>query len=144
LRTKADEKGGMEGVPLQLIIVVVVGMAALAILVGWLAIASDSDPTLRRVTASPDTITVTGDGRAELEVEVTVYVYDSEGDEVDGAVVTFSGAVEEKVVQKIDSGDAVKVTAALAPGQETGTIALKAEKGGGMGSCETTMIVMRG
>ncbi len=118
-------------------------MAALGILIGWLALANDTDPTLRRVVTDPDTLKVSGDGRAASVVTVTVFVYDSEGAEVDGAVVTFSGAVDEKVVQKVDSGDPVSLTAALAPGQDTSTIDVKAEKGGGMGSCSTTLIVVR-
>ncbi len=142
-RKMFSEEGGMEGIPLQLIIVVVVGMAALGILIGWLALAGDTDPTLRRVATEPETIKVEGEGRAVLEVDVQVYIYDSEGDEVDGVVVTFSGAVDEKVVEKVDSGESVKVIVALAPGSDTGTIEIKAEKGGGMGSCSTTMIVMR-
>ncbi len=142
-RKMFSEEGGMEGIPLQLIIVVVVGMAALGILIGWLALAGDTDPTLRRVATEPETIKVEGEGRAVLEVDVLIYIYDSEGDEVDGAVVTFSGAVDEKIVEKVDSGDMVKVKAALAPGSDTGTIEIKAEKGGGMGSCSTTVIVMR-
>lgn len=133
----------MEGVPLQLIIVVVVGMAALAILIGWLALAGDTDPTLKRVASEPETIEVSGDGRVTNEVSVEVYVYDSEGNEVDDVAVTFSGAVDENVVQKIDSGDSVTITAALAPGQDTATIDLKAEKGGGMGTASTTILVMR-
>jgi hypothetical protein len=139
----SDDKGGMEGVPLQLIIVVVVGMAALAILVGWLAFAGDTDPTLKRAVTDPETIKVAGTGRATAAVQVQVFVYDNEGDEVDGAVVTFTGAVDQKVTQKIDSGDKVAMTAALAPGESTGTIDVKVEKGGGMGSCRTTIIVMR-
>ncbi|MCU0799861.1 MAG: hypothetical protein MUC62_09365 [Candidatus Thermoplasmatota archaeon] len=142
-RSIFDNRGGMEGVPLQLIIVVVVGMAALAILIGWLAFAGDTDPTLKRAVTDPDTIKVTGAGRATASVQVQVFVYDSEGDEVDGAVVTFTGAVDQKVTQKVDSGDKVALTAALAPGESTGTIEVKAEKGGGMGSCRTTIIVMR-
>ena len=142
-RKMFSEEGGMEGIPLQLIIVVVVGMAALGILIGWLALAGDTDPTLRRVATEPETITVEGEGRAVIEVDVQVYIYDSEGDEVDGVVVTLSGAVDEKIVEKVDSGDSVTVTAALAPGSDTGTIEIKAEKGGGMGSCSTTVIVMR-
>ena len=133
----------MEGVPLQLIIVVVIGMAALGILIGWIALAGDTDPTLRRMATEPETIEVPGEGRVTTEIGVVIYVYNSEGDEVDGAVITISGAVDEKVIEKIDSGDSILITAALAPGQDTGTIDIKAEKGGGMGSCSTTIIVMR-
>jgi hypothetical protein len=140
---KKSEQGGMEGVPLQLIIVVVVGMAALGILIGWLALAGDTDPTLKRVATEPETIMVEGEGRAVNEMEIVVYVYDSEGDEVDGAVITLSGSVDEKIVEKVDSGDIISLTAALGPGMDTGTIDIKAEKGGGMGSCSSTIIVMR-
>ena len=133
----------MEGVPLQLVIVVVIGVAALGILIGWLAMAGDTDPVLRKVSVEPETISMEGDGRITKDVNFDVYIYESEGNEVDGAVLTFSGSVDEKVVQKVDSGDSVEVTLALAPGEDTGTVVIKAEKGGGMGSCDTTVIVLR-
>ncbi len=133
----------MEGVPLQLVIVVVIGVAALGILIGWLAMAGDTDPILRKISVEPETVSMEGDGRITKLVNFDVYIYDSEGNEVDGAVLTFSGSVDEKVVQKVDSGDSVEVTLALAPGEDTGTVVIKAEKGGGMGSCDTTVIVLR-
>jgi hypothetical protein len=134
----------MEGVPLQLIIVVVIGVAALGILVGWLALSGDPDPTMRRVNVSPETVTVTGTERATKEFTFTVYVYDTKDQEVDQVVVTFSGAVDKTVTQVVDSGGTVKVVAALPSGETTGIIHVKAEKGGGMGSRETTIIVLRG
>jgi hypothetical protein len=139
-----DRNGGIEGVPLQLIIAVVVGMAALAIVIGWLAIASDSDATLRRVTTDPESIEIEGDGRIASSVNVTFYVYDSEGNEIDDVIVTITGSVDNDVVQKIDSGDVVSVPAVLSAGSNTSVINIVAEKGGGMGQVETTMIVMRG
>jgi hypothetical protein len=138
-----DKRAGMEGIPLQLIIVVVVGMAALGILIGWLAMADDTDPTLKRIATEPETIEISGDGRITMEVAVEVFVYDSEGDEVDDVAVTFTGSVDDRVVEKIDSGDMVTIVAALAPGQDTATIDVEAEKGGGMGSTSTTILVMR-
>jgi hypothetical protein len=139
-----NESGGMEGIPLQLIIAVVVGMTALAVLVGWLAFANDTDPTLRSIETDPETVEITGTGRVDLTVGVTVYVYDSEGNEIDDVVVTFSGSVDDKVVQKIDSGDKVDIVCVLSSGSDTAVIEITAEKGGGMGSCDTTILVMRG
>ena len=105
--------------------------------------AGDTDPTLRKISVEPETVSLEGDGRITKVVNFDVYIYDSEGNEVDGAVLTFSGSVDEKVVQKLDSGDSIEVTLALAPGEDTGTVTIKAEKGGGMGSCETTVIALR-
>jgi len=139
-----DERGAMEGVPLQLIIVVVIGMAALAILIGWLALAGDPDPTMKKVTVSPETVTLTGSGRLAADQSFTVYVYDNEGNELDDVIVTFSGAVDKEVTQKVSSGGTVKVKVALPDGEQTGTISVRAEKGGGMGSRETSIVVMRG
>lgn len=138
------KSGAMEGVPIQLIIVVAVGMAALAILIGWLAFADDTNATLKRIETEPDTIAIEGDGRVSKEVQITVYVYDSEDNEVDGAVVTFSGSLDEKVVMQVDSGDTVTVNAVLSSSSDTATIQVKAEKSGGMGTVDTTIIVMRG
>ncbi|MBN1539067.1 MAG: hypothetical protein JW939_02900 [Candidatus Thermoplasmatota archaeon] len=143
MRYTTDRNGGIEGVPLQLIIAVVIGMAALGILIGWLAIAGDTDATLRRVTTDPETVEISGEGRANLTVGVTVYVYDSEGNEVDDVIVTFSGSVENRLVRKMDSGDTVDIPAMIPSSMDTALIDITAEKGGGMGSCETTIVVMR-
>jgi len=140
----ADKNGGIEGVPLQLIIAVVVGMAALGIVIGWLAIAGDTDATLKRMTTDPETVVLTGSGRLNGTVDITVYVYDSEGNEVDDVILTFSGAVEERTVLKIDSGETVKVVASLPSNADTAVLDIQAEKGGGMGTTDTTLIVMRG
>ncbi|MDG6224756.1 MAG: hypothetical protein QCI82_04500 [Candidatus Thermoplasmatota archaeon] len=144
MRKAMGKSGAMEGIPLQLIIVVVIGVAALGILVGWLALSGDPDPTMKRVSVDPETVSVQGDGRLTEEVTFTVFIYDNKGDEINGVVVTFSGAVDQKVTQVVDSGGTVQVTVALPSGEQTGTITVKAEKGGGMGSRETTVIVMRG
>ena len=143
MRKAMGKSGAMEGIPLQLIIVVVIGVAALGILVGWLALSGDPDPTMKRVSVEPETVSIQGDGRLTEEVTFTVFIYDNKGDEINGVVVTFSGAVDQKVTQVVDSGGSVKVTVALPSGEQTGTITVKAEKGGGMGSRETTIIVMR-
>jgi hypothetical protein len=144
MRSISDRNGGIEGVPLQLIIAVVVGMAALAIVIGWIAIAGDTDATLRTVTTDPETIQINGEGRINLTVNVTVYIYDSEGNEVDGVILTFSGSVDEKVIEKVDSGDMVQIPAVLSSNSDTAVIEVVAEKGGGMGTTDTTIIVMRG
>lgn len=138
-----NRKGAMEGVPIQLIIVIAVGMAALAIMIGWLAFADDTNATLRRIETDPDTISLDGEGRVATEVQVRIFVYDSEDNEVDGSVVTFSGSVDEKVVVQVDSGETVTITAVLSSSQDTATINVKAERSGGMGSVDTTMMVMR-
>jgi hypothetical protein len=141
-----DRSGAMEGIPLQLIIVVVVGVAALGILVGWLALSGGPDPTMKKVTIAPETIEIsTGDstGRVTQSKEVTIYVYDTEDNELDKVIVTFTGAVDKTVTQQVDSGGKVTVTAALPAGENTGTIHVTAEKGGGMGSKTTDIIVMR-
>lgn len=144
MRSISDRNGGIEGVPLQLIIAVVVGMAALAIVIGWLAIAGDTDATLRSVTTDPETIEMTGNGRLNMTVNVSIYVYDSEGNEVDGVILTFSGSVDDKVIEKVDSGDIVQVPVVLSSNADTAVIDVTAEKGGGMGEADTTIIVMRG
>ena len=140
----ADRNGGIEGMPLQLMIAVIVAMAALGIVVGWLVIAGDTDATLKRMTTDPETVVLAGSGRVNGTVEMTIYVYDSEGNEVDDVILTFSGAVEERTVMKIDSGDTVQVTASLSSNADTALMDIRAEKGGGMGTTDTTVIVMRG
>jgi hypothetical protein len=136
----------MEGIPLQLIIVVVIGVAALGILVGWLALAGDPDPTMKSVDVAPETVKMgTGAGRLTKQVDFTVFVYDTKGGEVDDVILTFSGAVDTEVTQVLaKSGDKVKVTVSLPDGESSAVVHVRAEKGGGMGSKDTTVVVIRG
>jgi len=98
-RTKAalrgDHGGGIEGLPLQLLIMVVVAGLGLTILMGWMN--SISTPkSIGEVFVTPGEIFVRdddGDGLyTRYGLTVTVVVTDQSGDRLEGATVLLDGA----------------------------------------------------
>lgn len=143
-RSGREKRGALEGLPLQLIIIIIIAAAALGVIYVWLNQATEGKATIKRVEVSPTEIPVQpgGPGQpATSTVDLTVWVYDTEGNEVDDFVVTVSGAVDTEVTKQMDSGDKVTVVVKVPPGETTATVHIRVEKGGGMGSAETTALV---
>lgn len=106
VRLKDDCSGGIEGLPLQLLIMVVVAGLGLTIIVGWMN--SISAPhSIGEIFVSPSEILVydeDGDGLyARSNVLLTVTVTDQSGDRLEGATVMLDGANV-----KTTSGDVVR------------------------------------
>ena len=93
-RMKRDRNGGIEGLPLQLMIMVLVAGLGTAILVGWMGGLSAPE-AIASVNCSPTEILLgdeDGDGTFEAtEVVLTVFVRDQNGDAVAGASVVLDG-----------------------------------------------------
>ncbi len=95
-----DSRGGIEGLPLQLLIMVVVAGLGLTIIMGWMN--SISAPhSIGEVFVNPSEIAVydeDGDGLYSREgMTITVTVTDQSGDRLEGATVVLDGAnVETK------------------------------------------------
>jgi hypothetical protein len=92
---RSDCSGGIEGLPLQLLIMVVVAGLGLTILMGWMN--SISAPhSIGDVYASPGEIIVydkDNDGLYKNDgVTITVIVTDQSGDRLEGATVILEGA----------------------------------------------------
>ncbi|OGS42894.1 MAG: hypothetical protein A3K67_06310 [Euryarchaeota archaeon RBG_16_62_10] len=92
---KGDCSGGIEGLPLQLLIMVVVAGLGLTIIMGWMN--SISAPrSIGEVFVSPSEITVhddDGDGLYTREgIMLTVTVTDQSGERLEGATVMLEGA----------------------------------------------------
>jgi len=90
-----DRSGGIEGLPLQLLIMVVIAGLGLTIIMGWMN--SISAPhAIGEVYVTPSEIVVyddDGDGLYERdEVAFTVTVTDQGGDRLEGATVVLDGA----------------------------------------------------
>ena len=90
-----DEDGGIEGLPLQLLIMVVVAGLGLTILMGWMnSIAAPH--SIGDVFVTPSEIVVfddDGDGVYTRDgVAITVTVTDEKGDRLEGATVVLEGA----------------------------------------------------
>lgn len=92
---RGDEGAGIEGLPLQLLIMVVVAGLGLTIIMGWMN--SISAPhSIGEVFVSPSEIVVSdadGDGIYTAEgITVIVTVTDQGGDRLEGATVILEGA----------------------------------------------------
>jgi len=103
---KEDLGGGIEGLPLQLLIMVVVAGLGLTVIMGWMN--SISAPhSIGEVFASPSEIVVydeDGDGLYTHEnIIMTVTVTDQDGKRLEGATVILEGANI-----RTSTGDAVR------------------------------------
>jgi hypothetical protein len=90
-----DRSGGIEGLPLQLLIMVVIAGLGLTIIMGWMN--SISAPhAIGEVFVTPSEIVLfddDGDGLYEREgLTLTVTVTDQAGDRLEGATVLLDGA----------------------------------------------------
>jgi len=90
-----DRAGGIEGLPLQLLIMVVIAGLGLTIIMGWMN--SISAPhAIGEIIVTPSEIVVydeNGDGLYEREgLALTVTVTDQGGDRLEGATVLLEGA----------------------------------------------------
>lgn len=93
-RIKSDERAGIEGMPLQLMIIVLVAGVSMAIILGWTSGLS-APQNIASVTSNPSEIEVAdgnGDGLFTVDgLGVEVYVADSQGKPVEGATVLLEG-----------------------------------------------------
>lgn len=92
---KGDEDGGIEGLPLQLLIMVVVAGLGLTIIVGWMNSIS-APKSIGDVFVAPGEILVhdeDGDGLYTRDgLTISVIVTDQGGDRLQGATVMLEGA----------------------------------------------------
>lgn len=102
MRTGAEEEGtmgGIEGMPLQLMIVILVATMCTAILVGWMG--SISAPLTIGSLEYEDFYKADGDSLGDIEITVR----DGSGNLLEGAVVVLSGLSVTSA-----GGDAIAVT----------------------------------
>jgi len=129
-----DYRGGIEGLPLQLLIMVVVAGLGLTIIMGWMN--SISAPhSIGEVFVNPSEIAVYDDDKDGLYTRegltITVTVTDQSGDRLEGATVVLDGAN----VKVKDGGQAMGVT------DTSGQVVLSGLKVEQFGSKLTTIIV---
>ncbi len=90
-----DEEGGIEGLPLQLLIMVVVAGLGLTIIMGWMS-SIEAPHSIGEIFVSPSEIVVydaDSDGIYTAEgILMTVTVTDQGGDRLEGATVVLEGA----------------------------------------------------
>ena len=87
-RLKNDRRGSIEGLPLQLMIMIVIATMGTAILVGWMG-SIDSPHTIGSVEVTSGDILL--DGNFTDSAIVEIYVTDQDGNPLKGATVVLSG-----------------------------------------------------
>ena len=91
---RRDERGAIEGLPLQLMIAVIVAGIALAIILGWV-LSIQTPNAIARVDATPEIVNIQGVPLAQeatKTVTITVRAYDQKGNAIPGIVVSLRGA----------------------------------------------------
>jgi len=90
----SDKDGGIEGLPLQLMILVLIAGVGAAVMLGWMA-DLDTPSTISSVYADPGELVLDDeDGNGVFtddDICLTVYVMDNDGNSVSGALVVLSG-----------------------------------------------------
>jgi len=93
-RIRGDERAGIEGMPLQLMIIVLVAGVSMAIILGWTS-GLGAPQTIASVTSDPSEIEVSdgnGDGLFSADgLCIDIHVADSEGKPVEDATVILEG-----------------------------------------------------
>ena len=84
---RLNRKGGIEGLPMELMIIVVVATVGTGILVGWMGNLDEPD-TIGDVTCSVNQIAMKSD---KMSTSLTITVTDQSGDAVMNATVVRSG-----------------------------------------------------
>lgn len=138
MRAVRDRMGGIEGMPLQLMITVIVAGLVLAVVLGWV-LAIQSPSVIKSVSTDPaivDLGDVPEDEAAAKTVRIRVTAFDAEGAPISDIVVTAEGAIATTVVAldrddgESDGTVSISVRAQLAPRLNVGEISLTVQKAG--------------
>ena len=114
-----NRKGGIEGLPLQLLIIIVIAGLGLSIMVGWMNSISEPD-RIDDIEASYE--------KTDGAYQITVRVTDQNGDGVEGADVVLTGYGAYSVEDRINTTDYVNVNRTIIlNGKATSGPVLKAD-----------------
>ena len=152
MRPVRDESGGIEGMPLQLMILVIVAGLTLAVVLGW-TLSIQSPAVIKSVSTDPATVyvgNVPEDQAATRVVTIRVSAYDGKNAPLQDIVVSLGGAVGGSQVALDRDDGALDGTAtftgvavSLPPGVSVGEITLTIQKSG-YPSKSWTIPVVRG
>jgi hypothetical protein len=123
-----DDDGSVEGMPLYMLIMVVVVVAALGIMTGLMG--AFSGQNLGEVTTDPDVIEIDG---GQGQTDFTVTVKDTEGRPIEGATVYVEG---EGVNTAAKTGDDGTATFSVSPDLGTkvvGELSIRVDHEGAFG-----------
>lgn len=146
-RLSVDRFGGLEGMPLQLLIIVVIAVMALGMIMYWMSSVSEPPKNIKVID-----IEIDGDeDDIDLSIgkprEIKIVVFDQELKKIDGAIVTLDGCGFDQVSAKTGSGNFESGTAVfegdmveLPDGIKTGEIRVNVKKSN-YGAKTTTILV---
>jgi hypothetical protein len=153
-KLRSDRRGGLEGMPLQLLILVIVAGVALAVILGWV-LSLPPPAVIKNVSLSHTSLPIPSapiDTLAKKTVSsFSVSAYDSEGKPVNNVLVTLEGAVTGGHVTRTD-GDDNKVDGVvtfttiefrLPPGAATGSVRVSVQKPGYTAPAPIELLVYR-
>lgn len=131
-----DSSGAVEGLPLQLIIMVAVAAIVLVIILGWLAPWQDK-ADLDQLTASPLTVD------SDVQSTIVVTAWDTKNNHLEGVVVEISGAnVDTQVLTTGSDGTVTFTVTPSVPGGTTGNINIVGKFTGTVYTEKTAFVVV--
>ncbi len=109
MRNLRKDREGLEGLPLQLLIMAVVAGLALVVVVGWFS-SIDMTPVrnIKAISADPNPITITNPGinqQAKKTLTLTVCAFDQDDNRIKGVTVHLSGVGVDKTATDGKSTD---------------------------------------
>lgn len=118
-KLKTDRKGSVEGIPLQFMIMMIVAVAAVGILGGWMANIS-TPQSISDVEVSSGVASCESDGSLS---DIVILVRDQDGNPLDGATVILEGLGIQMFVDTngngtIDDDETEKTKAVLQTGED--------------------------
>lgn len=116
MRPVRDEMGGIEGMPLQLMILVIVTGLVLAVVLGW-TLSIPGPTVIKSVSTDPASVdlgNVPEDATASKTLTIRVTAYDAKNAPLKDAVVTLGGAIARTYVSADGDDGALDGTATFA------------------------------
>lgn len=99
-----DKSGGLEGMPLQLLIIVVVAVMALGLIMSWVSSIDEPPKSIKVIDVKIDGSHEDIDLSRGSPGEIRIMVYDQELKKIDGAVVTLEGCGYDEISASTGSG----------------------------------------
>jgi len=150
---RSDRHGGIEGMPLQLLILVIVAGVALAIILGWV-LSVQPPSVIKTVSPNHTSIAIANapeDTVAKKSLSFSVTVLDASDGPVRNVVVSLEGSVTGGSITKSDGDDGTvdgvvsfgSTEFRLPPGSSHGTVRVTAFRSGFTAPGPTEVLVYR-
>jgi hypothetical protein len=130
-----DDSGSLEGMPLQLLIIVVIAVMALGMIMYWMSSVSEPPQNIKVISVKIDGTEEDIDLGTGTPREIKIVVYDQDLKKIEGAIVTLDGCGYDQVSSKTGTGNFESGSVIfdgslveLPPGIKTGEIKVTVKK----------------